>query len=167
MPNMTLLAVAGGLSIAGAVVGVGLGKSTVANINPVYLQDKDGSFYSDVVPGARSRADWAEVQAQEYRARDQAPPPPPGCAGCTWPVAPTPREDPVLARYDRVQYAQYEQVAPPERAEAPVRIVVVEQPQERDWSRVTRYSSYAVDRAEAAPPPQQDASGEEGDAATQ
>jgi hypothetical protein len=168
MPNTTLLAVAGGLSIAGAAVGVTLGRSTVAEINPAYMQDAEVPFYSGLVPGGRPRADWAQVQAQEYQAEAQAPPPASGCVGCTWPVDPTPREDPAIARYDRVQYARYESAAPVERAEAPARIVVVEQPAQRDWSNVTRYAEEPVRRASASMPAEPTDDGADGeDAATQ
>jgi hypothetical protein len=167
MPNTTLLAVAGGLSIAGAAVGVTLGRSTVAEINPAYLQDAEVPFYSGLVPGGRPRADWAQVQAQEYQAQAQGQTPPPaGCVGCTWPVDPTPREDPAIATYDRMQYAQYEPAPPRERAEAPVRIMVVEQPAERDWNRVTRYANYPVRRDEASIQAEQEDHGGTDDGAT-
>jgi hypothetical protein len=164
------LAIAATLSIAGAAVGIQLGRSTVGEINPAYLQEPEVPFYSNLVPGGRERADWAQVQAQEYQAAAQAPPPA-SCPGCTWPVAPTPREDPAMARYDRVQYAAYESPPRPARAQAqaPVRIVVVEEPAERDWSRVTRYANYPVNRGEPAAPAEDAAEtgGDEGDAATQ
>src|SRR5689334_18622739 len=99
------LGIAAALSIAGAAVGVHLGHATVGEINPAYFQDPEVPFYSNLVPGNRPRADWAQVQAQEYQEAQAAPPA--GCVGCTWPVDPAPREDPVIARYDRVQYAQY------------------------------------------------------------
>ena len=167
MPNMTLLAVAGGLSLVGAVAGVSLGRSTVAEINPAYMQDAEVPFYSGLVPGGRPRADWAQVQAQEYQAEAQTPPPA-SCVGCTWPVDPTPREDPAIARYDRLQSARYETPAPVERAEAPVRIVVVEQPAQRDWSNVTRYAEEPVRRAAASMPAEPaDDGADGGDAATQ
>jgi hypothetical protein len=150
-----------------AAMGIHLGRSTVGEINPAYLQDPEVPFYSSLVPGDRQRADWAQVQAQEYQAEGQAPPPP-SCVGCTWPVDPTPRQDPAIARYDRVQYAQYEAAPMRERAQAPAEIVIVEQPAERDWSRVTRYTDYPVRRAEApAQAEQEDDGGDAGDAATQ
>ena len=171
MPHPMTLGIAAALSIAGAAVGVHLGHATVGEINPAYFQDPEVPFYSDLVPGNRPRADWAQVTAEEYQADAQTPAPV-GCANCDWPVAPTPREDPAIARYDRIRYASYETVAPPEVAEAPVRIVVVDQSPERDWGRVTRYSSYPVDQAQAAPPaaapaPAEQSAGAEGDAATQ
>ena len=169
MPHPTTLGIAAALSIAGAAFGVHLGRSTVGEINPAYLQDPEVPFYSDLVPGSRPRADWAQVQAQEYQAEAQAPPPAAGCVGCTWPVDPTPREDPAIARYDRVQYAAYEPAPPRERAPAPAQIVIVEQPADRDWSRVTRYTDYPVRRGEAPVQAAQEDEGDEdgGDAATQ
>jgi hypothetical protein len=155
VPHVTTLAIAGGLSIAAAAAGIGLGRSTIAEINPAYLQDPEVPFYSDLVPGARQRADWAQVQAQEYQAAGQAPA---SCVGCTWPVDPAPREDPVVARYDRPEAAA---LPPPERAEAPARIVIVERPVSPERVRVVRYASYPVSRDD--PPPPADEADEGGD----
>ncbi len=171
MPHPTTLGIAALLSIAGAAFGVHLGRATVGEINPAYLQDPEVPFYSDLVPGGRPRADCAQVQAQEYEAEAEAPPPAAGCVGCTWPADPTPREDPAIARYDRVQYAKYEVAPTRERAQAPAEVVIVEQPAERDWSGVTRYASYPVGHPETAAPADQGDGGTDaaagGDAATQ
>ena len=173
MPHLTTLGIAAALAASGAALGVHLGRSTVGEINPAYLQDPEVPFYSDLVPGNRPRADWGQVQAQEYQAEAQAPAPA-SCVGCTWPVDPTPREDPVIARYDSEDDAQYEPAPPPERAQAPAQIVIVEQPVEREWSRVTRYAGYPVERGDVSAPAQQaaapvgqDDGGDQGDAATQ
>jgi hypothetical protein len=162
VPHATTLAIAGGLSIAAAAAGIGLGRSTIAEINPAYLQDPEVPYYSDLVPGTRPRADWAQVQAQEYQAAAQAPPPA-SCVGCTWPVDPAPREDPVVARYDRPVTAA---LPPSERAEAPARIVIVEPPASPERVRIVRYASYPVSRDEPPPPPPQEET-DEGDGGTQ
>jgi hypothetical protein len=141
VPHATSLAIAAGLSIAGAAIGAQLGRSTVAQINPAYYQDPQAPFYADLAPGARGQADWDQVQAQEYQASQQVVPPA-GCADCTWPAAPMPREDPVVARYDEPEAAP----PPRERAEAPVQVVVVEQPAEAERPAIARYSNYQVDR---------------------
>ncbi|MDB5691768.1 MAG: hypothetical protein JWO81_831 [Alphaproteobacteria bacterium] len=158
MPHLTTLAIAAGLSVAAAVTGLHLGRATVAEINPAYLQDPEVPFYSDLVPGSRQRADWAQVQSQEYQAAAQAPAPA-SCVGCTWPVDPTPRPDPALARYDRAAAA-----LPRERAEAPAEIVIVEQPASPDWTRVERYARYPVDHGGDAAAPAEEA--DEGDPGT-
>lgn len=142
MPHPTTILIAAGLSIAGAAAGVHLGRSTVGEINPAYFQDPEVPFYSDLVPGTHERADWAQVQAQEYQAAAQAPPPP-TCVNCTWPVAPSPAQNVVVASYDQPRAATR---VVRERAEAPVEIVVVEQPADPDRARVDRYSRYQVDR---------------------
>jgi hypothetical protein len=165
VPHPATWGIAAALSIAGAAVGVHLGRSTIGEINPAYLQDPEVPFYSSLVPGGHQRADWAQVQAQEYQAEAQAPPPA-SCVGCSWPADPTPREDPAIARYDRPQDLTYAAALPREQAQAPAQIVIVEQPAERDWSRVTRYARYPVDRSEA-PAPVEQADADMGDAATQ
>ncbi|MEA3001463.1 MAG: hypothetical protein QOH81_251 [Sphingomonadales bacterium] len=154
MPHLTTLSIAAGLSIAAAATGVHLGRATIAEINPAYLQDPEVPFYSDLVPGNRQRADWAQVQTQEYQAAAQAPAPA-GCVGCTWPIDPMPRPDPVIARYDRPRI-----VPQRERAEAPAEIVIVEQAVQPDWRRVERYSRYPVGHDD--PPPPADESEQDG-----
>lgn len=160
MPQPTTLVIAAGLSIAGAAIGVNMGHATIDQINPANFKDTDPRFYPDAAPGG-PRADWAQVQAQEYQAAAQATAPQ-GCAGCTWPVAPVPPQDPTVARYDRALTA----AVPAERAEAPVRIVVVEQsPPEADWGRVQRYMRYPVERS--GDQAVEEDGGDDGDAGTQ
>jgi hypothetical protein len=144
MPHFNTLAVVAGLAVAGSVAGLTLGRATIAEINPVHYQDDGTPFDAELAP-ARSTGDWQQVQAQEYQAAAQATSPA-GCVGCTWPVDPMPRQDSAIARYDQPRAT----VPPPERAEAPVRIVVVESPPEPDWGRVDRYARYPVER-NAAP----------------
>jgi hypothetical protein len=142
MPHVTSLAIAAGLAVAGAAIGTQLGRSTAAAINPAYFQDPQATFYSDLAPGAQRQGDWDQAQqAQEYQASQQVAPPA-GCPDCTWPTDPAPRQDPVVARYDAPEAAP----PPREEAEAPVRIVVVEQPAEPARDAVARYSGYQVDR---------------------
>lgn len=143
MPHPMTIVIAAGVAIAGAATGVHLGRSTVGEINPAYFQDPEVPFYSDLVPGTHQRADWAQVQAQEYQASAQTPPPPASCLNCTWPVAPAPATQVVVASYDQPPPAPR---VVRRRAEAPVEIYVVDQPEGRDWTRVTRYASYQVDR---------------------
>jgi hypothetical protein len=161
VPHPTTLLIAAGVAVAGAATGVHLGRSTIGQINPAYFQDPEVPFYSDLVPGTHQRADWAQVQAQEYQASAAASPPPAGCMGCTWPAIPAPQQDAALVRFDQPAAAP----APRERAEAPVRIVIVEQPVAPDRAQVERYSRYQVAR-DGDPAPVEEADGE-GDAGTQ
>jgi hypothetical protein len=158
MPRTASLVAAGALSVVGAVIGTGLGRATIAEVNPAYYRNPDSAFYADLVPNARPSDDWEKLQAQEYQAAAQGPPPA-ACANCTWPIDPTPRQDPVIARYD-------ERATPPPaprvraRAEAPIEATVIEQPAEPDWAAVQRYSAYSVDRnGDATPAPAGDEGG--------
>ena len=144
MPHPTTLVIAAGLAIVGAAIGVNMGHATIDQINPANFKDDDAAFYPDAGRDTRSPGDWAQVQAQEYQAASQAPPVA-TCANCTWPtppVAPVPQQDPIVARYEPERIA----AVPRERAEGPVRIVVVEESPEPDWGRVERYTRYPVER---------------------
>jgi hypothetical protein len=141
----TALIVAAGLSIAGTAIGIGMGRSSLAEINPANFNGADSPF-SAALGESRTRAEWAQLQAQEYQAAAQATPPQ-GCADCTWPMAPVPPQDPAVARLDQPRTA----VVPLARAEAPVRVTLVEQPPEPDWRQVERYASYPVEQPVQAP----------------
>ena len=144
MPQPITFVIAAGLAIVGGAIGVNMGHATIDQINPANFRDSDAALYPDAAQEARSPGDWAQVQAQEYQAASQAPAPA-ACANCTWPtppVAPVPPQDPTVARYDQERIA----AVPRERAEAPVRIVVVDEASEPDWGRVERYTRYPVER---------------------
>ena len=161
MPQPTTLVVAAGLAIVGAAIGVNMGHATVDQINPANFKDSDSAFMG-AAQDSRSPDSWAQVQSQEYQAAAQATAPQ-GCTDCTWPVAPVPPRDPTVARYDQPRIA----AVPPERAEAPVRIVIVEQqPPEPDWGRIERYARYPVERYRDQPAAEED-DGDGGDAGTQ
>jgi hypothetical protein len=142
VPQPTTLAILAGLSIVGTLVGVSVGRATLAQINPANFEDRESSFYSDMVPNA-PRADWAQVQQQEYQQAAQATAPQ-TCLGCAWPVAPVPPQDPTVARYDQSIVA----VVPPARVERPVRVAAVQPPSEPqpDWKQVERYTQYPVEQ---------------------
>ncbi len=144
MPQPTTLAILAGLSIVGAAVGVTVGRATTDQINPSNFKDSDSSFYSDLAPDA-PRADWAQVQAQEYQKAAQATAPQ-GCTDCAWPVAPVPPQDPTVARYDQPTIA----AVPRARVETPVRVAAIQpapQPEQKpDWNQVERYTQYPVEQ---------------------
>lgn len=142
MPRTTILAGLSVLSIAGIAAGVALGRATAGDINPAYLQDKDGPFYADLVPGRSASADWNQVQAQEYQAAQGPPPPPAGCLDCTWPVDPTPRHDPAV---DRALLAWTPRTEPVEAAYAEPRA-------DPEVARVMRYAQSEPERSDDALP---------------
>ncbi|HEX4737050.1 MAG TPA: hypothetical protein VH331_05770 [Allosphingosinicella sp.] len=161
MPQPTTLVIAAGLAIVGAAIGVNMGHATVDQINPANFKDSDSAF-ADPAQDSRSPDEWAQAQSQEYKAAAQAAAPQ-GCAGCTWPVAPVPPQDPIVARYDQPRTA----AVPRERVEAPVRVVVIDEqrPPELDWGRVERYARYPVERTRDQAAEEDDDDG--GDAGTQ
>jgi hypothetical protein len=144
MPVSTTLPIMAGLSILGAALGVGLGRSAIAEINPAYFSEAEDDFHADLVP-YRS-PDWAQVHQAEYRAAQQ-----PvivgelgtGCIGCAdYPVEYVPRHDPAVDRY----VEGYSESAP-----QPAQVVVVETPApDPDRERIRLYASYPV-RSEDKP----------------
>ncbi len=140
MPVSTTLPVMAGLSILGAALGITLGKSAIAEINPAYFNEAEDEFHADLVP-YRS-PDWAQVHKAEYRAAQQ-----PaivgelgsGCVGCRdYPVEYIPQHDPAVDRY-----ADGELLRAPEPT-----VVTVAQAPDPDRERVQRYASYPVSSEE-------------------
>jgi hypothetical protein len=132
-----------GLSILGAALGITLGNSAVAEINPAYFNEAEDEFHADLVP-YRS-PDWAQVHQAEYRAAQQ-----PvvvgelgsGCVGCrTYPVAYVPRHDPAVDRY-----ADGELLRAPEPTY--VEGVATAAAPDPDRERILRYASYPVSSEE-------------------
>jgi hypothetical protein len=142
MPVSTTLPIMAGLSILGAALGVTLGKSAIAEINPLYFNEAEDDFHADLVP-YRS-PDWAQVHQAEYRAAQQ-----PvivgelgsGCIGCrTYPVEYVPRHDPAVD-----YYADGELLRAPE----PTQVVVAEaSAPDPARDRIQAYASYPVSSEE-------------------
>jgi len=142
MPVSTTLPIMAGLSVLGAALGITLGKSAIAEINPAYFNEAEDDFHADLVP-YRS-PDWAQVQQVEYRAAQQ-----PvvvgelgsGCIGCrTYPVEYVPRHDPAVDRY-----AEEELLRAPEPT-----VVTVAQAPDPARERIQAYASYPVTSEEKA-----------------
>jgi hypothetical protein len=143
MPVSTTLPVIAGLSILGAALGITLGNSAVAEINPAYFNEAEDDFHSDLVPNRSS--DWAQVHQAEYRAAQQ-----PvlvgelgtGCVGCRdYPVAYVPRHDPAVDFYaggELLRAPEPTYVEGVETAPAP----------DPDRERIVRYASYPVSSEE-------------------
>jgi len=141
MPVSTTLPVMAGLSILGAALGITLGKSAIAEINPAYFNEAEDEFHADLVP-YRS-PDWAQVHQAEYRAAQQ-----PvivgelgsGCIGCrTYPIEYVPRHDPAVDRY-----VEGGMLSAPE----PTQVIVTEAAPDPDRERIQRYASYPVSSEE-------------------
>ncbi|HEX8238944.1 MAG TPA: hypothetical protein VF574_04305 [Allosphingosinicella sp.] len=142
MPFSTTLPIMAGLSILGAALGITLGKSAVAEINPAYFNEAEDEFHADLVP-YRS-PDWAQMNRAEYIAAQQ-----PvvvgdlgsGCIGCRdYPVAYVPKHDPAVDPYPDA----YAQSVP-----QPAQVVVAETPApDAARERIALYSSYPVSSGE-------------------
>jgi hypothetical protein len=142
MPVSTTLPIMAGLAIVGAALGVGLGRSAIAEINPAYLNKGEDSFHADLVP-YRS-PDWAQVHQAEHRSAQQ-----PvlvgglgsGCIGCRdYPVEYVPRHDPAVDAYAGGELL---------RAPEPTQVVYTEAaPADPERERVQRYASYPVSSEE-------------------
>jgi hypothetical protein len=148
MPVSTTLPVMAGLSILGAALGITLGKSAIAEINPAYFNEAEDEFHADLAP-YRS-PDWGQVQQADYRAAQQ-----PvivgelgsGCVGCSdYPVAYVPRHDPAVDGYESSELLRapeptavtYASAAPPAA--------------DPDRERIQRYASYPVSSEEKPVP---------------
>lgn len=142
MPVSTTLPVMAAISILGAALGITLGKSAVAEINPAYFNEAEDDFHADLVPARGS--DWAQVRQAEYRAAQQ-----PvlvgelgtGCVGCRdYPVAYVPKHDPAVDLY-----AEGELLRAPEPTVVTVAAATAPDP---DRERVQLYASYPVSSEE-------------------
>jgi len=139
MPVSTTLPIMAGLSILGAALGITLGNSAVAEINPAYFNEAEDDFHADLVPYRSPH--WAQVHQADYRAAQQ-----PalvgelgsGCVGCRdYPVAYVPKHDPAVDRYVEGELL---------RAPEPTNAAVVEAAPTPDPARelIQRYASYPV-----------------------
>ncbi|MGA9582119.1 MAG: hypothetical protein WBR13_09145 [Allosphingosinicella sp.] len=144
MPVSTTLPIMAGLSIMGAALGITLGKSAVAEINPAYFNEAGDDFHADLAP-YRS-PDWGQAHQAEYRAAQQ-----PvlihdlgsGCVGCrTYPVAYVPRHDPAVD-----MPVEGELLRAPEPTNAAIAVEAAPAP-DPDRERIVRYASYPVSSEE-------------------
>jgi len=143
VPHSLVLPLIAGLSLAGAAVGVQLGHSAIAEIDPGLFAEPEESFHAGLVP--YQSADWAQVQQAEYRQQDVVTQPevPPACVGCvTWPLelgpqpsAAVPRDYRTAAEPSvRTRYVEVETVPS----------VVVDEAPDPARERIARYSSFPV-----------------------
>ena len=149
MPVSTTLPVLAGLSILGAALGITLGNSAIAEINPAYFNEAEDDFHADLVPYRSS--DWGQVHQAEYRSAQQ-----PvivgelgsGCVGCrTYPVEYIPRHDPAVERYAEGGYGESRVLRAPEPTYVEgVATAVAPDP---DRERIVRYASYPLSSEES------------------
>lgn len=139
MPVSTTLPVMAGLSILGAALGITLGKSAIAEINPAYFNEAEDDFHADLVPAAS----WAQVHQAEYLAAQQ-----PvrvgelgtGCIGCRdYPVAYAPRHDPAVDLYAEGEIL---------RAPEPTVVTAAAAAPDPAHEQIQRYASYPVSSEE-------------------
>ncbi len=163
MAYATTLPVLAGLSLLGTAVGVHLGRSAIAEINPAYFSEPETRFHADLAP-YRS-ADWAQVQAAEYQQAQMVDGLGDGCINCRdYPEEYYPRREPAADGYADGWAASI--------PEEPVEIVFVEQEPDPARQRIEHYASYPVSAEEAqaatyAPAEEAEATAEEAYAAAE
>ena len=143
MPHSLVLPLVAGLSLAGAAVGVQLGHSAIAEIDPAVFAEPEESFHAPLA--ANQCPDWAQVQLAEYRQPEVVSQPevPPACIGCvTWPIELGPQPSAGVPRYYRVAAEPSVRTGYAEAETLPS--VVVDDVPEPTRQRIARYSSYPV-----------------------
>jgi hypothetical protein len=139
MAYTTHLPVLAGLAILGSVAGVGLGRSTISQINPAYFQTASGHFYGDLVPN-RSRYEPSEGASSDYLQADYAYSATPTCIGCEdYPVEYRPRHEPKID-FEEENWAEPE--SPAVILASAERPVAEPAPANREW--IERYTTYTV-----------------------
>lgn len=135
---MTLPALAG-LSIVGMALGVHLGRSAVAEINPAYFTEPEVPFHADMVPGGAP--DWAQVQVTEYQRTGLVEGLGNGCVGCRdYPIDYVPESDPAVDGAND----GYEDGWSASSGEAVQAVMVEESEPDPDRERIERYSGYPI-----------------------
>jgi hypothetical protein len=156
VPHSLVLPLVAGLSLAGAAVGVQLGHSAIAEIDPGFFAEPEENFHAGLA--SYQSPDWAQVQQAEYRQPEVVTRPevPPACIGCvTWPIELGPQPSAAAPRDYRVAteppvHTRYVEVET-------VPAAVVDDAPDPARERIARYSSFPVSAddkpAEAAQAP--------------
>jgi hypothetical protein len=130
------LPILAGLSLVGTALGVHLGRSAIAEINPAYFSEREAGFHADLSP-YRS-PDWAQVQVTEYQQAALVQGLGDGCVGCReYPEEYYPRHDPAVDGLEDGWAASA-------RSEEPIETIAAEPASNPEWERVERYASYPV-----------------------
>jgi hypothetical protein len=94
MAYPTTMPILSGLAILATIAGVSLGRSAVAEINPVHYKPPTSSFYADLVPYRSSGSVQADLAGSDYFQAEPAYSADPGCGTCDdYPVEYRPRHD--------------------------------------------------------------------------
>jgi hypothetical protein len=129
------LSAAAALSIAGAAMGIQLGRGTIAEIDPLYFSDAPPArFYADLVPGGYRTSDPQTAHPDDFWAGNMNASGRPECFDCAT------RSDPGgygFAPDDRSQDAYVSEAALPEPVE------------QRTYAPVERYANFPVTQEEA------------------
>jgi hypothetical protein len=136
MPNTFALPIVGGLSILAAGGGVWLGKSSVAQINPVYFSEREARFHADLAPN-RGVA-WDQVQTAEFQQAALATDYGTFCLGCI----DYPEDVHPIGPRERDGIEDGWAASAPEEQE--IETETVETARQPEWERVERYASYPV-----------------------
>lgn len=135
MAYSTTVPIFGGLAILATVTGVSLGRSAVAEINPIHFKPASSHFYTDMVPYRSAGSVDADISGSDYVQPDYAY----SAAPRDYPVAYQPRHDPAV---DGIE-DDWSASAP--RATAAVsteREAADPPPANREW--IERYTTYTV-----------------------
>jgi hypothetical protein len=141
MAYNSTIPVISGLAILATFTGVSLGRSAVAEINPIHFRAGNSHFYSDLVPYRSSGSVEPNVAADDYFQPEPAYAVATACRGCDdYPVAYQPRHDKAVdgdlddwsaTRGPEADLASAEKAVP----EPP--------PANRQW--IERYTTYTVE----------------------
>ena len=137
LPTLSLLA------LLGAGAGVHLGRSAVAEIDPLYFSERPSRFHADLVPYQSPAPHTAILPSTDAALELQ-----PACYGCAAPAAdPAPFYEAPQAAYE----SRYDAAAEPvETADLEAEPSRAELQRQADLARVERYASYRVSQDEAA-----------------
>lgn len=139
MDYKTKVPVVAGLAILGTALGVQLGTSAIAEINPAHFSDPEPRFHADLVPHARG--DWAQVQVAEYHRAGASDGYGEGCIRCPeYPVEYVPQPHPAFDGFED-DWSASASVAEP--------VAVFAEAPDPDRERLERYASFPVDAREA------------------
>jgi len=142
MPASTTLPIVACLALIGSALGVSLGRSAIAEINPAYFTDPEVPFHADLVPNRGT--DWAQVQALEYQQASAADGLGTGCVGCrAFPAEYVPQHEPAVDGYQD-GWAASARVAPA----APEAWAEEEAEPDPGRADIVRYASYRVSEDE-------------------
>jgi hypothetical protein len=143
MAYTTRVPVIAGLAILGGLTGVGIGRSTIAQVNPIHYQSASSHFYADLAPNHGSTTQ-AEPASTDYLQADYAYSASTNCPECgQYPVDSKPVHD----RSVDAPIASWSASPPPEKVTAMVQPesedpLAEPPPANRQW--IERYTTYSV-----------------------